>query len=85
MKALERRGQILIDNVGVDHRRGEITMAQGFLHQANILGLPVEFRRKHVPQHMGMDILDEPGFATPALHHGPEGTGVDRRPLQGGE
>jgi hypothetical protein len=57
MEPLERRGQILIDNVRIDHGGREIAVAQCLLHQANILGLSVQLGRKGVPQYMGMGIL----------------------------
>jgi hypothetical protein len=48
MKALERRCQIRIDDMRIDHRGREIAVTRGLLHQANIFGLPVEFRGKRV-------------------------------------
>jgi hypothetical protein len=49
-ESFEGRFQILIDHVRIDHGGGQVTMPERLLDQANILGLPVEFRRKRMPQ-----------------------------------
>jgi hypothetical protein len=47
----------------IDYRGGELRMAQGLLHQADIFGGAVELGGIGVPEHMRMHVFADPGFA----------------------
>ncbi len=86
MKALEGRLQVLIHEMGVNHGCRQVAVPERLLHQANILGLPVEFSGERVSERMRMDILVlEAGLLPPPLDHGAQRTAVDGRAFERGE
>jgi hypothetical protein len=69
-KPLHRSLQFLVDDVRIDHGRGQIRVAEGLLHHADIGSLPVEPGGKGVPERVRaypIDLLD-PGLLGVALH-----------------
>src|SRR6266446_5939300 len=85
IQGAHRRFHIIVHNMRIDHRGGEMRMAQGLLHQADILGGAVELGGIGVPEHMRMHVFANPGFASPSLHHLAQRRAVDARPLEGGK
>ena len=47
-KGFERTLHLLVENVGVDHRGGEIRVAEHLLHEPNLARFPVEVGSKRV-------------------------------------
>jgi hypothetical protein len=79
VQAYQGRLQVIIDDMGVDHRRAQVRMPERLLDQANIFRLPIELGRKGMPAHVWVHILvPQPGFLPSPLHHGVPRGAIDR-------
>jgi len=69
MKGFELSLHLRVVDVGVDHRRGQVRMAEHLLDQADLACLPVEIRCERMPQRVGRNILVNLRLRRVALHH----------------
>ncbi len=84
-KPLHGGFRVRINYVCVDHCGTQISVTQHFLGQPNVFGLAVELGGKGMPEHMGMDIFDDPRFFGTSFDHSAECSIVDSLPLESRE
>lgn len=80
-----RRLHIVVHNVGVDHRRGETRMAEGFLHEPDVLSLAVEFGGVGVAEHVRVYAFLNARFPSPPTEHFAQGLSVDASAMECGK
>jgi hypothetical protein len=57
-----------VEDVGVDHRRSHLAVAEQFLHRANVVSRLQQMRRKLVPHRMWPNRLAEPRSPRGVVH-----------------
>ena len=61
-------GRATVDDVGVDHRRGNIAVAQKLLNGADVVPVFEQVGRERVPKGVALGVLEDPGTTHRILH-----------------